>query len=192
MFTLLLKAFVILAAAYLGFAALVFLLQDRLLFLPGIPGREIVTTPADHGMPFEDLQLVTDDGESLHGWWVPAAADPRGAVLIFHGNAGNISHRAQTLRIWHDLGYDALIFDYRGYGRSSGRPSERGTYADARAAWRHLVDERALPGDRDSGDALGVEGDRDRLARHVVDRRHACGRIGGRQMIERLRVSCRG
>ncbi|NIP18225.1 MAG: alpha/beta fold hydrolase, partial [Xanthomonadales bacterium] len=68
----------------------------------------------------------------------------RGVLLFLHGNAGNISHRLDSIAIFRDLGLDVLIIDYRGYGRSEGRPSEQGTYLDARAAWDHLVDERGI------------------------------------------------
>ncbi|MDX1444528.1 MAG: alpha/beta hydrolase, partial [Gammaproteobacteria bacterium] len=79
-------------------------------------------------MNFELLELETEDGETLHGWFVPAAMDTERTVLIFHGNAGNISHRLDTLQVWHRLGFNSLIIDYRGYGNSSGEPSEEGLY----------------------------------------------------------------
>jgi fermentation-respiration switch protein FrsA (DUF1100 family) len=83
----------------------------------------------------------------LHGWWVPA--DPERAVLLFlHGNAGNISDRVESIQTFHDLGLSVFIFDYRGYGQSTGKPSEAGTYADAEAAWRYLTEERGIAADR--------------------------------------------
>ncbi len=132
-----------LVLAYLGIALFLFLFQGRLLYLPHVPGRGIEATPDRYGLPWEEVWLETEDGERLHGWWIPAT-DATRTVLIFHGNAGNISHRMETLRIWHELGWNALIFDYRGYGRSSGRPTEKGTYRDADAAWRHLTEDRGL------------------------------------------------
>ena len=96
-------------------------------------------------MNFELLELETEDGETLHGWFVPAAMDTERTVLIFHGNAGNISHRLDTLQVWHRLGFNSLIIDYRGYGNSSGEPSEEGLYTDARTAWHYLVNERGIP-----------------------------------------------
>jgi uncharacterized protein len=140
------------ALAYLVLALLLFVAQELLVFLPGVGGRSLATTPAAHGLEYEDVHLVTDDGERLHGWWIPARAgaveDPAGAVIVFHGNAGNISHRMATLRIWHGLGWSVFLFDYRGYGLSSGRPTESGTYRDARAAWGHVTEERGLePGE---------------------------------------------
>lgn len=131
-----------LAIGYVGVLAIVFAFQSRLVYFPEI-GREIAATPQAYGLAFDTVEIVTEDGERLHGWWVPAAR-PRGAVLFFHGNAGNISHRIDYLRMFHRLGYSTLIADYRGYGRSSGAPSEEGTYRDAVAAWRHLTVERGV------------------------------------------------
>jgi fermentation-respiration switch protein FrsA (DUF1100 family) len=78
---------------------------------------------------------------------VPARQE-RGVILFFHGNAGNISHRLDTLEIFHTLGLSTFIIDYRGYGQSEGRPSEQGTYLDAEAAWRYLVEQRQVPPER--------------------------------------------
>jgi fermentation-respiration switch protein FrsA (DUF1100 family) len=85
-------------------------------------------------MRFESVEIRTADGETLAAWWVPAE-DARGTVLFFHGNAGNISHRLDYLQMFHRLRYSTLIVDYRGYGKSTGSPSEKGTYLDAEAAW---------------------------------------------------------
>ncbi len=133
----------ILAAAYGGLALLLFFTQGRMVFYPET-GRELIATPAQLGLPYEDLQLKTSDGISLHGWFVPAPR-PRGTVLFLHGNVGNISHRLDSVQMFHHLGYSTLIFDYRGYGNSSGTPSEQGTYRDAEAAWRYLSEQRHEP-----------------------------------------------
>ena len=86
-------------------------------------------------------------GVRLHGWFVDRTA-PKGVVLILHGNAGSIALRLDWLRMFHELGYASFIVDYRGYGRSSGAPSEQGTYDDARLAWAHLTKARGfVPGD---------------------------------------------
>jgi len=124
---------VLLLAVYFG--------QSSLLYLPGIPSRELTANPRDIGLAHEEVRLVTADGVRLHGWYIPASR-ARGTLLFFHGNAGNISHRLESLQIFHQLGLNVLIFDYRGYGRSEGQPSEPGTRQDARAAWRYLVDTR--------------------------------------------------
>ncbi len=105
------------------------------------PSKEIRGTPADLGLFYEWVTLETADGARLSAWWVPADS-PRGVLLFCHGNAGNISDRLDSIRIFNRLGLSLLIFDYRGYGRSSGRPSEQGTYRDAEAAWNYLVQVR--------------------------------------------------
>ena len=92
---------------------------------------------------YESITLTTPDGEALHGWFVPASAARR-TVLFFHGNAGNISHRLDYLPMFQQLGYNTLLFDYRGYGQSSGTPSESGTYLDAQAAWQYLTETRSI------------------------------------------------
>jgi hypothetical protein len=127
------------------FVAALYLLQDRLVYHPG---GTIEATPADVGLPFEDVTFTASDGVTLTGWYVPAETPDAPTVLFCHGNGGNISHRLATLQILHRLGLGVLIFDYRGYGRSEGTPSEQGTYADVRAAWDYLVDQRDIPPDR--------------------------------------------
>lgn len=130
----------IFAAVCLGLALLLYFFQSRLVFFPET-GREIIATPGQIGLPFEDIRLKTSDGVSLHGWYV-GTSQARGTVLFLHGNAGNISHRLDSVAMFHRLGYNVLIFDYRGYGKSEGRPNEQGTYRDAEAAWRYLAEQR--------------------------------------------------
>ena len=131
------------ALSYALLVALLWLLQSRFIYYPAM-GREIATTPSAHGTPYEDLTIETSDGERLNAWWVPAEA-PRGAVLLLHGNAGNISHRINYALMFRRLGYSTLLLDYRGYGRSTGTPTEQGTYTDAESAWRWLTITRRIP-----------------------------------------------
>lgn len=133
----------VLAAAYGGLSLWLFVFQSNLVFYPET-GREISATPDQIGLPYEDIHLKTSDGISLHGWHVPAV-QPHGTVLFLHGNAGNISHRLDSVQMFQRLGYSTLIFDYRGYGNSSGKPTEEGTYMDAEAAWLHLTEQRHIP-----------------------------------------------
>ncbi len=116
----------------------VFLAQGRMLYLPNFAGDKLIATPMQLGMAFEEVHLAASDGVSLHGWYVPAA-QARGNLLFLHGNAGNISHRLESIERFHRLGLNVFIFDYRGYGESGGRPDEAGTYRDARAAWDWLL-----------------------------------------------------
>lgn len=135
------------AGIYLLLSLALYLLQGKMVFLANMPGRALTATPGDFGLEFEDVSITTRDGEKLHGWYVPAIRG-RGVVLFFHGNAGNISHRLDSIEIFHQLGLDTLIIDYRGYGQSSGKPTEQGTYLDAEAAWSYLVDERGIAANR--------------------------------------------
>ncbi len=128
--------------AYLGLVLLVYLAQSRLIYFPE-PGREIVGTPDQIGLPYESVEIATTDDEMLHAWYVPAP-DAKATILFFHGNAGNISHRMDYLPMFHRLGYNTLIFDYQGYGQSSGSPSELGTYQDAIATWQFLTEEKNI------------------------------------------------
>ncbi len=123
-------------AGYLLLAGWVYLRQDSMVYHPH-PVLE--TTPAAIGLDYEDIRLTTADGVSIHGWFVPGPDAPRRVVLFCHGNAGNIGHRLDSLKIFHDLGLSVLMFDYRGFGQSEGRPTESGTYLDAEAVWEHLV-----------------------------------------------------
>ena len=134
---------------YLGLTALIYFKQASLVFLPEID-RSFRASPADIGLAFTKLNLTTADGEILDGWFVPSDAKhvTRGLVIFFHGNAGNIGHRVDYLRMFHDLGLATLIVDYRGYGRSSGTPSEEGTYRDADAAWHHATQTLGFPATR--------------------------------------------
>jgi len=135
------RVLVIFILGYLALVLLVWLFQGRLLYQP--MGRSLVGTPSDIGLEWQDVQLTTADDVRLHAWWIPAT-DPRGTLLFFHGNAGNISHRATSIDHFNRLGLSVLIVDYRGYGQSEGRPSEQGTALDARAAWQWLTEEQGV------------------------------------------------
>jgi fermentation-respiration switch protein FrsA (DUF1100 family) len=98
------------------------------------PARRIAQTPAAAGLAFHDVGIQTEDGIRLHGWWVSARTPSCGHLLLCHGNAGNVGDRVPHARLLSAAGFDVLLFDYRGYGRSAGRPSEEGLRRDARAA----------------------------------------------------------
>jgi fermentation-respiration switch protein FrsA (DUF1100 family) len=121
--------------AYGAIVLLAYALQGRLIYFPS---AAIEATPSDVGLDYEEITFTAPDGARLHGWWIPAA-EARHTLLFMHGNAGNISHRVPSIHLFHDLRLNVFVFDYRGYGRSSGSPDERGTYLDARAAWEVLL-----------------------------------------------------
>jgi len=125
-------------ACYSVLALVVYLMQSRMLYLPDVPGRSLDRTPAAIDVGYADVAIETSDGILLHGWFIPGDSDR--VLLFFHGNAGNISHRLESVRQFLQLGLSVLIIDYRGYGQSGGRTSERGIYRDAEAAWRYLTE----------------------------------------------------
>ncbi len=131
------------ALGYVALAAVLYIFQSRFIYFPEM-GRQDRATPALLQLQFEEVRIETADGETLHGWHVPAA-DARATVLFFHGNAGSIVHRLDWLPMFQQLRLSVLMVDYRGFGASSGSPSEAGTYADADAAWRYLTETRRLP-----------------------------------------------
>ena len=123
--------------------AWMYLMQPGMVFFPT---RALDATPEQWGLAYEDVRFSTADGMNLHGWYLPREG-ARGTLLFFHGNAGNISHRGDSIRIFNRLGLNVFIIDYRGYGRSDGSPDETGLYTDARAAWDWLTQERNVPAD---------------------------------------------
>ncbi len=99
------------------------------------------------GLPLEDVWLPVDESVTIFGWFVDAG--PTKPVLLWcHGNAGNVSHRLGNIRELYHRGISVLIFDYRGYGRSTGSPSEWGMYQDALASYDYLIQQRRIPPDR--------------------------------------------
>jgi fermentation-respiration switch protein FrsA (DUF1100 family) len=132
------------AGLYILLAFCIYIFQARLLYFPNLPDRQHVSVPSDIGLDYEDVFLTTSDNIRIHGWFLPSR-DNKGSLLFFHGNAGNISHRLESIGIFHSLGLSILIIDYRGYGKSAGTPSEEGTYLDGEAAWEHLVYARKIP-----------------------------------------------
>jgi len=119
---------------------LMFFQQPAMIFYPY---KKLVATPADWQLTFEEVTMNTEDGVGLHGWYLPHK-DAKRVLLFFHGNGGNISHRGDSLAIFHRLAFNVFIFDYRGYGQSGGRPSEAGLHKDAQAAWQYLTHQRGL------------------------------------------------
>ena len=132
----------ILAIAYLMILVLLMFLEESMIFFPSKYPQGI-WKPG--GLPFEDAEFQAADGTKLHGWYVPHEHSTA-TVLFLHGNAGNITDRVDSLERLHEVvGASVLIFDYRGYGRSAGKPSEKGIMADARAARAWLAKKENIP-----------------------------------------------
>lgn len=116
------------------------LLERKIIYYPS---KVIEFEPSDAGLTYEDVFLKAQDGIELHGWFVPAL-DPFATVIYCHGNAGNISHRVEIAKMFNEKKMNFFVFDYRGFGRSKGRPTERGTYLDAKAAYEYLVSRKNI------------------------------------------------
>lgn len=127
--------------AYLLIVLLMMILEESFLYFPTKFPDGDWHPP---GLAFEDAWFDAADGTHLHGWFVPCE-NPRAVALFAHGNAGNLSHRADYLFALHRLGVAVLAFDYRGYGRSAGSPTEAGIMADARAARTWLAKRAGIP-----------------------------------------------
>lgn len=134
----------VLAVALFGYVAIclyLYVFQSRFVYFPS---DELVITPSDLGMDYRDVWIESANGAMMHAWIVPAV-DSRGVVLYCHGNGGNVSYTTDLIGVFHQLGFSTLVFDYQGYGRSEGSPSEGNTRADAAAAWRYLVEDEGIP-----------------------------------------------
>ena len=108
------------------------------------PSRELRFSPPSLGLQFENVWFSSSGGVLLHGWWLPVN-DAHGSVLFCHGNAGNIADRLWIAALLQKMSLNVFLFDYRGYGRSSGQPSETGLYADALAAYDTVITKTNLP-----------------------------------------------
>jgi len=108
---------------------------ERMFFYPD---SVTYTTPAQLGVRADDVQIVTADGSRLHGWFLPAVGKAKGTVLHLHGNAANVSNHLPLVAWLPARGYNVLMVDYRGFGRSQGKPSLDGIVDDAAAALAYL------------------------------------------------------
>ncbi len=114
-------------------------LENKNLYFPT---REMEQMPEDFGLEYQDIFLTTADRVKINGWYFPSR-EPQGVVLFFHGNGENISQRIDVAQFFHERGFEVFLVDYRGYGRSKGRPSEQGLYNDAKASYDFLVNEKS-------------------------------------------------
>ncbi len=146
-------------------------IEKRSLFYPA---REIEYLPGELGMDFEDVFFKTPDNLKLNGWFVPTK-DAAYTILFCHGNAGNISHRLEKIKFFQGLGCNIFIFDYRGYGRSKGAPSEKGLYNDAQGAYNFLLSRKIHPeqiigyGESIGGAVIIDLASKNRLAALIID-----------------------
>ena len=99
--------------------------------------------PQTMGVVVEDVDFLAGDGVKLHGWYVHSP-DAKATLLWFHGNAGNITHRLENIKMLQALKLNIFIFDYRGYGKSGGQPDEKGIYLDSQAAYDFVTKEKNI------------------------------------------------
>lgn len=129
---------------YLVLMGLMYLFQNKLLFMPS---SGMVQTPESLGIEAEDFWVNTDDGVRVHGWYFPNE-NADFVIVLSHGNAGNISYRIEIARTLLNTGAAVLMYDYRGYGKSEGSPSEKGLYRDIEAVIEGLVDKKGYKEER--------------------------------------------
>ena len=136
------------------------IIENRMLFYPN---KNIEFKPQDYNLINEDVFFKSLDGTNLHGWFFPYTKS-KDYILLCHGNAGNISHRLEYIKLLHEIvKCNVFIFDYRGYGLSKGKPSEQGVSADAIAAFDYLIKKKKIKADsiillgRSLGGAVAIE-----------------------------------
>jgi fermentation-respiration switch protein FrsA (DUF1100 family) len=142
-------------------------------FFVFFPQKSFDFAPEGLHLAYQDIYFNTEDGKRLQGWFFPLE-DESPTLLFCHGNAGNISHRLDNVALLLKKGLQVFIFDYRGYGRSEGRPSEQGIYKDGVAAYDYLVQQQRIkPGNivlfgRSLGAAVAIEVASKRQVRSVI------------------------
>lgn len=133
------------AIAYVCLCLVLWRGQTRLMFFPS---ASLVATPSDVQLTYEELRLPVGNGW-IHSWWIPSLNPQAPVVLYMHGNGSNLGDLVNRAERFHQWGYGVLLFDYRGYGRSSGPfPNERRVYEDAAVAWAYLTEQRNIPADQ--------------------------------------------
>lgn len=138
-------ALMLVVLGYLLVCGYMWATQRQYIFLPK---PKLQTSPERFGMKFEEIHIPSGSGDErgeLYAWWIPADRSDAPNVLYLHGNDKNIghSHDMDSVTRLHDMGYNLLAIDYRGYGQSTGgEPSETKVYEDAEAAWQHLIKQR--------------------------------------------------
>lgn len=129
------KTFILILFVIFVFAACVRYIESHSIFHPT---KDVAVTPNFAGLSFEDVYFETKGNIKLNGWLVKAPG-AKSTFLFLHGNAGNLSHRLEKILMFHRMGVDIFIIDYRGYGKSEGSPSEEGIYEDTLAAYEYLT-----------------------------------------------------
>lgn len=138
------------AIMYVAVVSYMVLAEDSFIFHPNGTTRSVTAPPDSLHLKYNDLTIKTPDSETLKGWQVLASDTATQWVLFLHGNAGNISDNTHPQRAKHfvDMGYNFMIFDYRGFGASTGKPSEQGLYTDAQTVYNFLTQTKKVPANK--------------------------------------------
>ncbi len=140
---------------YLGIVIVFWFFERRLVFQPTSADEAWLKAEDDRS---QDVTFTSSDGNTIHGRWIPPESPQHGAVLVANGNGGNLTHRGRLAAdLRKSLGAGVLLFDYPGYGKSTGTPTEDGCYASGDAAYKWLTDEQKVPPNRIvlCGESLG-------------------------------------
>ncbi len=146
-------------------------IEKKIIFYPT---KEIEFLPKELGLAFEDIIFKTKDNIELNAWFLPNKF-AHYTIIFCHGNAGNISHRLEKIKFFNELGCNCFIFDYRGYGRSKGSPSEKGLYLDTQGAYDYLLSRGIKPeqivgyGESIGGAAIVDLASKNKMAAIIVD-----------------------
>jgi len=138
------------------------------------PESDFDASTEDFSTGLEDIYFEAKDGTKLHGWFLPAP-ESRSILIFAHGNAGNISHRIQKIQLLNKIGISVFIFDYRGYGKSFGKPTEKGMYRDIAGAVSLVKGRLRSPADKliFYGESLGGAAVIDYLYEYPEDQKHS-------------------
>jgi hypothetical protein len=137
-----LEYLVVILITYVSLLVVLRIFENRLIYFPDTPGR-LDGDWHPRALPVEDVWLPTADGVKLHAWWI-AAPGAEFTFVAFHGNAANIANRADMYQVLRSVPANVLAVEYRGYGKSEGKPYEAGLYLDAQAAYEYLLKERSI------------------------------------------------
>jgi fermentation-respiration switch protein FrsA (DUF1100 family) len=165
------------------------------------PQKPLFENPVARRFSPEDIWFTASDGIKLHGWFFrPPAAAPKGSILVLHGNAENLSTHVNTVLWLAQAGYNLFIFDYRGYGRSQGRPTVAGVHIDSEAALDTLLmmvpkEEKIIVLGQSIGGAIAVyttvhAQNRSRIAALVIDSAFSGYRLIAREKISLITSQC--
>jgi len=150
-----------LLGVYLVILFYIYFNQDKMVFYPT---DDFSVLPEQFDLHYENILIEIDDTTTIHGWYFPQKeSHDAKAVLLCHGNAGNISHRLETAKYLHELGVAVFMFDYRGYGKSTGSPTEEGVYNDAENCFDWLLQTKQFKAEdififgRSLGGAVAIE-----------------------------------